>query len=322
MLMGLGALGFDVEVLLHKVGLSTDALRDPDARFNPELGLRLVQLAIELSGDDNLGLRLAQLYEPGAFGVLDYLAHSARDLREAVELLRRYERIHQNGMRTELSIEGERCNVTHVMLHPYALPRQVSENTLANLVAIGRKLTGVDYTPLEVAFAHPAPADTREHERFFRCPLRWQAEQDVLSIPASLLDTPLRKPNPGLTHALEQHARELLLKLSVDGSFSDRVREKICAELPRGRVSLDAIAESLRIAPRTLQRRLSDEGTSHATLLDELRRELAEGYLHRPELGTEDVAVLLGFSDSRAFRRAFKRWTGMSPADFRSGMRR
>jgi AraC-like DNA-binding protein len=322
MVLGLGTLGVDVPALLRRVGLSLEALQDPDARFSPEQGLELVHLAIEAGGGDNLGLRLAELYEPGVFGVLDHLAHSARTLREAIELLCRYERIHQNGMRTELQVRGPRAFISHTMLHPYPLPRQVSESTLANLTAIGRKLTGIDYAPLDVWFAHPAPADTREHERFFRCRLHWEAAHDALCIPAELLDTPLRKPNTRLVHVLEQHARELLQKLSIEGSFRDRVRERMCIELPRGSASLESLAAALGMSARTLQRRLRSEGTSHAALLEELRRKLAEEYLQRSGLGTEDVAVMLGFSDSRAFRRAFKSWTGQSPIEFRTQTKR
>jgi AraC-like DNA-binding protein len=304
MVLGLGTLGVDVPALLRRVGLSLEALQDPDARFSPEQGLELVHLAIEAGGGDNLGLRLAELYEPGVFGVLDHLAHSARTLREAIELLCRYERIHQNGMRTELQVRGPRAFISHTM------------------TAIGRKLTGIDYAPLDVWFAHPAPADTREHERFFRCRLHWEAAHDALCIPAELLDTPLRKPNTRLVHVLEQHARELLQKLSIEGSFRDRVRERMCIELPRGSASLESLAAALGMSARTLQRRLRSEGTSHAALLEELRRKLAEEYLQRSGLGTEDVAVMLGFSDSRAFRRAFKSWTGQSPIEFRTQTKR
>lgn len=322
MLLGLGSLGLDVPALVARVGLSMDALRDPDTRLRPEQGIELVRLAIDASGDENLGLHLAQLYEPGVFGVIDHLAHSARTLREAIELLCRYERIHQNGMRTELKVRGSRAYLSNIMLHPYPLPRQVSENSLANLLVIGHKLTGIDYAPLDVWFAHPAPADTRELERFFRCPLHWEAAHDAICIPAELLDAELRKPNPGVFNALEQHARELLAKLSVEGSFRDRVRERMCVELPRGSASLEGLAASLGTSARTLQRRLRDEGTSHGELLEELRRQLAEEYLQRSGLGTEDVAVMLGFSDSRAFRRAFKSWTGMSPMEFRTQHKR
>jgi AraC-like DNA-binding protein len=317
MLLGLSTLGVDLETLLPQAGLSLEDVRDPDARISVERGLVLVRLAVEATGDENLGLHLAQRYEPGAFGVIDHLANSARNLREAIEVLCRYERIHQNGMRTSLHVEGERAIMSHTMLHPYPVPRAIQENTLANLLVIGRKLTGVDYAPLEAWFSHPAPRDVREQEQFFRCPLRWNAPHDSLIIAASLLDTPLRNTNPGLASVLERYALELLDKLSVKGSCSDQVREHICQALPRGNASLEIIATELALTPRTLQRRLRAEGTSHEALLDQLRHTLAMDYLQRSGLGTEDVAVMLGFADSRGFRRAFKRWTGMSPSELR-----
>jgi AraC-like DNA-binding protein len=318
MLLGLRVLGLDVDALACKVGLSVAELRDPDARVPIEQGLALFRAAVEASGDDGLGLRLSRLYEPGAFGVLDHLATSAGTLREAIEVLCRYEKIHQNGMVTSLEVRGDRAVIDHAQLHPYPLPRQLSENTIANLVVIGRKLTGVDLTPLEIGFAHAPPRDTHPHARFFRCPIRWQAATDVLVIDAHLLDAPLLKANSRLAEVLRGHARELLAALSVEGSLSDKVRERICACLPRGDASLRRVAGELGLSPRTLQRRLHDEGTSHEALLDELRCNLSQEYLRQPDLGTEDVALMLAFSDSRAFRRAFKRWTGESPSEFRA----
>lgn len=317
LLMGLRVLGVDVDALLRESGLSIDKVRDPDARIDVEQGLRLVQLAVTASGDDNLGLHLAELYEPGTFGVVDHLAQSARTLREAIDVLCRYERIHQNGMQTSLRVEGDLAIVSHETLLPLKLPRALAENTLANLLVIGRKLTGVDYAPREVWFTHSAPRDVSEHDRLFRCLLRWNAPNDVLMIDAHLLETPLRHANPGVASALERHAMELLANMSVAGSVSDQVREAIYRGLPRGTPSLRAIARELQVPARTLQRRLQDEGTSHEALLDQLRQTLAQQYLQRDDLGTEDVAVMLGFADSRGFRRAFKRWTGQTPIAFR-----
>jgi AraC-like DNA-binding protein len=321
LLLGLRVLGLDVDALALQVGLSTERLRDPDTRVPAEQGLELVAAAIAATGDDNLGLHLAELYEPGAFGVLDHLASSARTLRDAIDVLCRYERIHQNGMVTSLSVRGDKAVIDHAMLHPFAVPRQLSENTIANLVVIGRKLTGLDFAPSEVWLAHPPPRDTSAHARFFRCPIRWRAPSDALFIDARLLDAPLLKTNSRLAELLDGYARELLGKLSVRGSFCDRVRERICVELPRGDASLRRTASGLGLSPRTLQRRLRQEGTSHEVLLDELRSNLSQEYLRQPDLGTEDVALMLGFSDSRAFRRAFKRWAGMSPSEFRASPR-
>ncbi len=319
--MGLRALGVDVERVLTNAGLSIDAVRDPDARLDAEQGLRLVRCAVEVSGDESLGLRLAELYEPGSFGVVDHLAQSARNLGEAIEVLCRYERIHQNGMRTTLVVDGDRAVVRHEVLLPHPLPPAMADNTMANLLVIGRRLTGIDYTPIEAAFVHPPPSDVSHHARIFRCPLHWSAPHDALSIDARLLDAPLRRTNRGLANALERHAIELLAKLSVAGSLSDRARAAISQALPRGAPSVDEIAALLGMSPRTLQRRLRAEGTSHEAMLDALRHQLALDYLARSDLSSEDVAIMLGFSDSRGFRRAFKRWTGLSPIAFRSARR-
>jgi AraC-like DNA-binding protein len=318
LLVGLRVLGLDVDILVEAAGLSVEAVRNPETRVDVERALALIRAAIEASGDENIGLRLSQLYEPGAFGVLDHLARSARTLREAVDVLCRYERIHQNGMETSLRLEAGSAIIDHRMLHPYPVPRQLSENTIANLLVIGRKLTGLDLTPSEVRFAHPAPPDVTEHAKLFRCPIRWRATSDALVLPAETLDAPLLMANAGLALVLDRYALELLEHLSVDGSFGDKVREGICVELPRGDASVEVVAAKLGMSARTLQRRLSEEGTSHQTLLEELRRSLSEQYLERPDLCTEDVGLMLGFSDGRAFRRAFKRWTGTAPSEFRA----
>lgn len=321
MVMGLRVLNVDVDRVLEQVGLAQDAIRDPETRIGPEQALKLISAAIEATGDENLGLRLSQLYEPGAFGVLDFLGQSAKNLREAIEVLLRYERIHQNGMRTSLEINDGVACIKQVMLHPYPMPRAVSENSIGNLVVIASKLTGLDFKPDETWFAHDAPADTSMHESLFRSPIRWNAPHDALFFAASCLDAPLLKTNPALASVLHGHAKTLLARLSVAGSVADRVRERIVAGLPRAEVSLDRVARELEMSSRTLQRRLHEEGTSHEALLDELRHRLSLEYLEKPHLGSEDVALLLGFSDSRAFRRAFKRWTGLSPGSFRAQLR-
>ncbi len=317
LLLGLRVLGLEVDSLLRSVGLTVEALRDPDTRVRVEQGLALVRAAVEASGDEGLGLRLSRLYEPGAFGVLDHLARSSRTLREAIDVLCRYERIHQNAMTTSLRVEGGLAVLDHRMLHPYPVPRQLSENTIGNLVVIGRKWTGVDFTPVEVRFAHPNPRDVCEHARLFRCPIAWGATSDALILDASHLDAPLLMSNAGLSQVLDRHAKDLLEKLSLGHAFTDRVREHIFAELPRGDAMVKRVAGVLGMSVRTLQRRLGDEGTQYESLLDQTRQRLCTEYMRRTDLGIEDVALMLGYSDSRAFRRAFRRWTGKTPSQVR-----
>jgi AraC-like DNA-binding protein len=229
--------------------------------------------------------------------------------------------MHQNGMHTEVSSEGGRTTIRHTMVHPYPVPRQLSESTLANLLVIARRLTGIEFRPLELWIAHPSPTSTVAHQSLFGCPIRWRAPDDRIVIDSALLAAPLSNANPALVAVLEAHARDLITRLSEGVTFADQVRTALCSELPRGTLSLPNLARCMGTSRRTLQRKLAAEGTSTAELVDDVRRELSIVYLQQAQLGIADIALLVGFSDERAFRRAFRRWLGTSPSQFRSSQR-
>ncbi|HEX2679263.1 MAG TPA: AraC family transcriptional regulator ligand-binding domain-containing protein, partial [Polyangiales bacterium] len=228
---------------------------------------------------------------------------------------------HQNGWRSTLRIEGTRAILEQETLVPVPVPPQVAESSLANMLVIGRKLTGQRLSPHEVWFRHAQPSDTREHARIFACTLRFGAPSDALIFDASWLELPLLNANRALADTLDRHAQELLQKIAKTDSLADRVRKQLSVLLPDGNVSIQRVARALAMSSRTLQRRLLDEGTSLSKLTEELRIELSLRYLAEPTLGIEDVALMLGFSDSRAFRRAFKRWQGVPPAEHRARTR-
>lgn len=321
LVLGLRALGIDADAALARAGVDEASLKNPDTRVPAIRALAIMQAALEASGNQDLGLALSELYEPGVFTVLDYLAHSSSTLREAIERTCRYEGIHQNGVHTSLHVQGELAMIRQDVLLPFPIPRQVAENSLANMLMVGRKLTGKKLIPHEVWFRNAAPKDTRKLSEVFGTGLRFSKPHDALVFEREWLDLPLPHANPALSETLERHARELLGKLARGDSFSDRVRRQISASLPDGVFGVEEIAEALGTSSRTLQRRLREEGTSLKELLEELRVELSVRYLAEPSLGVEDVALMLGFSDSRAFRRAFKRWKGSSPTEHRRGAR-
>ena len=117
---------------------------------------------------------------------------------------------------------------------------------------------------------------------------------------------------------LDRHAEELLAKFPPQHSLVDQVRSIITTELRGGDPSLEHVADKLSLTPRTLQRKLQDLGISHNALLDQMRRQLAMRYLREREMAICEVAYLLGFSESSSFHRAFKRWTGVTPKEFRN----
>lgn len=318
LVLALRALNVDADAVLARSNVTLAALQDPDTRVPAVDALGMMQAAIDISGDENLGLKLSQMYEPGMFAVLDYLAHSSTTLREAIERLCRYERIHQNGVRTTLRVEDNRAVLQQDLLVPFPVTRHVIENGLANALVIGRKLTGLQLVPLDVCFTHEAPPDTTEHVRLFGRMPRFGAETNALIFEARWLDQRLVKANPALAETLERHARDLLDKLSRSQSTADLVRDALTVLMRDGDTSVHHVAKHLGLTGRTLQRRLADEGTSFKDVIEELRVALSLRYLDEPSLGIEDVALMLGFSDSRAFRRAFRRWQKVSPSDYRT----
>lgn len=322
MLGELRALGLDVEQLVGRAGLSLRDLEDPDTRIPIESLIELGAHATAVTNDPAFGLHLAEHYRPGAFGVLDYLAHSSRTLGEAIRHLCRFNRLFQDAAETVLEVSSDRAVIWQRYLGGFALPPAINENSMANLVVIGRELTGQDLVPLEVTFRHADPGYSSEHERIFKTKVRFEAERDGLVLPRAALEHPLRNADSRLCQILERHATELLARVPRVDRFSHRVRELCAAELRDGTPTAARIAAKLQMSERTLRRRLHDETASWEDVLDGLRRDLSERYLGEPTLSVEDVALMLGYSEAGAFRRAFKRWHGTSPAEFRKARAR
>ena len=316
-ILGLRAMGMDVESLLSHVGMTLAQLEDPDTRIPVEVGIELAYLAAEERGDEAMGLHMAELYVPGAFGVLDYLGNSSRTLGEALRHLCRYNRLLQDAVETVLEVRGDRAFIWQRTFGGFSAPPGITENALANLVIIGRQLTGAPIIPIEVHFRHAEPPYAAEHARVFKCKVRFEADRDGLVLPAADLDLPLPNADPGLCAILDRHARQLLEQLPEVPRFSQRVRELVAAQLKDGAPTADAIARQLHVSKRTLRRRLNEDQTSYEELLEGLRRALAERYLSEPNLSVEEVALMLGYSEVAAFRRAFGRWYGVSPSRYR-----
>jgi AraC-like DNA-binding protein len=317
LIYGLRAIDANVEGLLAHVGLSLAKINDPDTRIPIEVAVELAILAGEASGDEAWGLHLSERYVPGVFGVLDYLAHSSRTLGEALRHLCRYNRLLQDVVETVVEVQGDQARIFQKSVGAFRPPAGITENAIANLVVIGRTFTGAPIIPLEVHFTHAKPSYFSEHSRIFKCPVRFEADRDGLVLPASDLELPLPNADPSLCAILDRHARLLLEQLPAVPRFSQRVRELVAAELRDGTPTSESIAEKLHVSERTLRRRLHDEDTTYEKLLDGLRRALAERYMGEANLSIDEVSLMLGYSEANAFRRAFTRWHGESPARYR-----
>ena len=313
---GLDAAGLDAAGLLADLGLSGPSLEDADARIPAPVAFRAFEEIAARAGDPSLALRVAEHVPLGTIGFLDYHARSSPTLGEAIRRTIRYFALVNDRMEATLEIDGDAARLVQ-RSRGAPVPRQVAEFQIAMIVARGRMLTGRAWPMHHVSFVHPAPADTREHERFFGAPVRFEQPVDAMQFDRAFLDHPLATADPALSSVLERYAQGLVARLPAGDSTLDDARGAIAELLRQGDASLDATAARLGTTRRTLQRKLSEQGTSHAVLVDGVRKELALYWLCNPRTTITEVAYLLGFSEPAAFHRAFKRWTNKTPAEYR-----
>lgn len=318
---GLAELGHDPAPVLALVGIEEVVIEDPEASVPMQQVVSLIDHAVQATGDDNLGLHLAQHAQSGSFDVHLYAMISSATLGDAFQCLCRYQRLIHDSTEVRLDIEDDRATLRHRMPGGLAAPRHSAEFLLTAWVRGGRMATGTAWAPTEVRFAHHEPSGSDEHRRFFDAPVRFMTGENALVVPASLLELPCTRADPALFAMLDRYAADRLERAPRSAAIADRARTALAAALRHGEPSAAHVARRLKMSVRTLNRALVAEGTSYRRVLEQLRRELALRHLADVRLSVTEIAFLLGFSELSAFHRAFRRWTGQTPSQFRAQSR-
>lgn len=308
-------LGVDTEALLRAAGVSRQTLDDPDARLDASAVSALWTKAYELSGDPVLSLHAAEACPIGAYKVIDFMGANAATVGEAFRCAARYFPLINTAIQLPIDDSGD--PVTFDILTesgPTGVSRPYAEYCFAAFVLHCRGTTGVNFPVRRITFVHRTPPDTSEHERVFGCPVRFESEHNRLYMDREAWQTPSTGPNAGVLQILTEHADLLLEKLPRGPDLAERTRRAIGERLRGGDSSLESVARDLGTSGRSLQRKLRDLGYSYHALADEVRAATARLYLEQPDIAVAEVAYLLGFSDQSTFNRAFKRWTGLTPA--------
>lgn len=308
--------GIDPTPVFGELGLDCAQMADPDLRVGVELVNRVWMQAVETTGDPGFGLASGELIRPGMYDVMDYAMRASGTLGEAFDLYARSVRLLHSAAGVHVIERGSTIDLVHHIESGEELVPAWMQYAFSALVTFGRQTTGEHWSPVSVEFAH-APAPDGPIARALECAVRWQGSAHVLSMRREDWDRPLRGADPALAEALQRHLFELLMKLPSGGALADQVRRLIGSELRKGEVTAACVGRKLGLSPRTLGRRLAAERTGFQTLLDEVRRQMAVRFLRDSDLPIDRVGVMLGFADGRVFRRAFKRWTGMTPSAFR-----
>jgi AraC-like DNA-binding protein len=316
----LATLGFDANAVLRLCGLTWQDLEEKegdDRRLPLDAVHSFWHAAVAVTGDENIGVRVGALARVETFGVLGYIGRSSATLGDALLKTARYIRLWNAATGLSLLVEGDDAVLWYRSLAPERPHPAGGDTVMTSLLVLSRQLTGRHVMPSEARFAHPAPSNDAPYREIFGSSAKFDRSEYGLVFRPDILTLPITTFDSELGERLTQEASALVDALPVTASFSRRVRALLTAELRGGNPLSENIAAQLGVHPKTLTRRLRDEGTSHRELLDTLRRELAERYVSASELNVSEVAFLLGFSDTSAFNKAFKRWFGVAPVAFR-----
>ncbi|MGE8496080.1 MAG: AraC family transcriptional regulator [Pseudomonas sp.] len=310
-------LGVPREQLFSGARLRPEILENPQGRLSFLDFNQLTSCALLRCDEPALGLLLGQRLNVSTHGILGYAVLSSANLGKAIQFALKYYRVLGLTYDLEMVEQGDRVELRASESMPLGpLGRFAAEGLLASLHTIARFLVGERLEGMAVGFAHNAPAYAERYERLFGAPVAFGQPYHWLSMPSAYLERPMALANPATVQMCEQQCEALLSSLDVQDDLLTRVRRLLLAR-PGEFPDLDSAAGALHTSGRSLRRHLSTMGTSYQQVLDEVRRKLALQYLTTTHLPLYEIAYLLGFSDPSNFRRAFKKWTGKPPSEYR-----
>lgn len=317
MFLYLASLKVDTDAFLLSLGVDPALAKSPDGYIPIETYLRIQEAAAEYTQDPYFGLHMGEYAEPGSWSILGYLMMNCKTLGQAFEKSGRYSRIIGNLIEGRVQLRFNKIIVIFdTPPHAPKMSRHCFESTFASSVRMMRTLTGLELDPLEVTFIYPQPESTEEYDRVFRCPVKFEQKHNSLTIDPSLVNTPILLPNPELLQYFENYAQRFLAEMDRQNEYTRAVTRIILSRLDNENLSIKQIAKEMSVSVRTLQNRLKAEGVVFSDLLQEVRERLAKKYLSE-NYSVEEITYLLGFSEPSVFRRSFKKWSGITPRQFR-----
>ena len=307
-------LGLDGDALLNRAGLSRSAIAGGE-RIDSDLADQLWMEALSMSADSAIALRAAESLQPGDYPVLYYTVAHSPTLGDGLERVARYFDV--VDPRVQLTWTERRLTMTLPGL-PGPIPRPPAEYTLTAIWLLTRWASGLDWTPTSVSFPFSRPSDAHEHRRVFNAPVHYDSPHPAIEVSSAWWNREPENADPALGMLLDAHAGQLASQAPRDNGLEVTIRRAVAAILPGREPTAERVAKHLGLSERTLHRRLKAEDLKFGEILDRLRLDQSRAHLAVPDIGIAEVSWLLGFSDPSAFGRAFKRWTGQTPGDWRA----
>ncbi len=311
--------GGDADALLRGFGLPHTTETDDEVVLSLTSLHAFLDAAEKAIDDPFLGLHVAIAYRRGAYGVMEYACRSSPTLRDALIRVVRFSKLMNDHVEVTLDEKDGAASIQQkIASHPLCVGRHANEFFVATLLDQARHLSGQPCIPLRAWFAHPKPKKLDELITALGTDvIAFDAEANGFSLPSSVLDLPILTHDPSLLGVLDNAAQKELAERPAAPDFVAQVRRAVRERMRTETPTLENVASDLGMSARTLQRRLSGERTTFLRVHETVREELARAWVADPKMPLTEIAFLLGYAELSAFLRAFKRWTGQTPSQFR-----
>ncbi|ANE48415.1 transcriptional regulator [Paenibacillus swuensis] len=310
--------GYDPEQFCRYVSFDHELLRDVEYRILATELERLIYAAAEYTNDEHFGLHQGQITDVVDLGVLGYVMMHSGHVAQALEAYQRYNVLISSEFNLEWESQGDQLLLRFIMVTSSGrASRHCMEDMASSIYQFIVKMSGRRIPLHDVEFAHGAPDNLEPYRAVFGVIPKFECKENVLRMNRDVLDAPIVYSDPKMLRMFEGIAEETKAKLTRGSALSDQVFQWMLSCMPSTLPSLGQTADALRLSTRTLQAKLKEENTSYNDLATSVRKELAISYLSKPDHSVADVAYLLHYSEPSAFQNAFKKWTGVSPRQYR-----
>ena len=310
--------GISAEQLLEDTGLNEHDLLEPTLLLPYRTAQKILTRACELSPIPELGLTIGARQTPSSMGILGYGINCCATVEDAMTMAVKYARVSSTLLLSEWTQENDTLfwRVTPPVDLGEILPCVVEEE-FSMMCRVYPMLTGQSLKIIEAHFQYPQPDYESLYEDIFNCPLSFNASENQLVLNDKILKQPILQANPLSVAAAERLCANFLKANPATDDLIMRVRQ-IILEQNNELWDEDTVAQRLNITSRTLRNQLRRAGTHYQSILDSLRKQISQDDLLHSTLNIEEIAEHVGYSDARSFRRAFKKWTGQTPVEYRN----
>lgn len=314
--------GADPEPILREAGVDLAKVDESSRQVSGEVMDRMICSAVEVTGDSAFGLRFSEFLQPTSYHALGVALLYSPTLRSFCQRLERYFAMVTTLDATHFTESDGSAYLSTTPLVNYSevLTRCHSDGWAAWIVKLIRLMYRRDFIPVKITMVHSCSDQQLPiYQQIFQCEIEFSAPETRIYLDPDTLDLPLPNSNAELARQNDQVVVAFMAKLGK-ADIPSQVYAKLIEFLPAGECCKEKVAQALHMTVRTLHNKLESAGTSYQQLLDLTRKELAEDYIRKNEVSISEVAYLLGFTDISSFSRAFKRWTGMAPRNYRKSV--